>query len=34
MFAGAPLVFRNQTGQWLCETQAGHKYGPLEGQRQ
>jgi predicted RNase H-like nuclease len=27
MFADAPLVVRNQTGQRLCETQVGQRYG-------
>jgi predicted RNase H-like nuclease len=27
LFADAPLVVRNETGQWLCETQVGQRYG-------
>ena len=27
MFADAPLVVRNETGQRLCETQVGQRYG-------
>ena len=27
LFADAPLVVRNETGQHLCETQVGQRYG-------